>query len=137
MALDLVKKLIPTFTVGAAQTLVGPETMLPREARTVSVEALFLYGAGGTTCKAFLQTSMDGGATWCDIACFAFTTAAATKVASVTAMVASAAPAALTDGTLTDNTLANGILGDRIRLKMISTGTYTGATSLTVSAVIH
>lgn len=106
------------------------------------VESIFLYGAGGTTAKAYVQTSLNGGLTWFDIMCFAMTTAAASLAASVSANISfdpddSApvyAPVAVVDGSLADNTCLNGILGDRVRVKYVTTGTYTGVTSLAVYA---
>lgn len=103
----------------------------------LSAQAIFLYGAGGTTCKTWVQTSLDGGVTWIDVISMAFTTAALTKVASVnTAITVGAAPIAPADGTLADNTLVQGVLGDRIRVKLLTTGTYTGATSIAVTAYV-
>jgi hypothetical protein len=42
---------------------------------------------------------------------------------------------AATDGTSADNATVNGVLGDRVRVKYITTGTYSGATSIAVYAV--
>jgi hypothetical protein len=104
-------------------------------AKYLVVEAIFLYGSGGTTVKAYIQTSLDLGVTWFDIICFAFTTSAASKVAAVSSDITSgAAPIAAAEATLADNTLNNGILGDRFRVKYVTTGTYAGATSLAVFA---
>jgi len=105
-------------------------------------EAKFLYGAGGTNATAYVQTSFDGGLTWMDIIAMQFTTAAASKVAAVSANISfdpddtapTYPPVTPTDGSLTANTCVNGLLGDRIRLKYVTTGTYTGATSLAVYA---
>lgn len=101
----------------------------------LTVSAKFAYGAGGTTVKAWVQTSFDGGATWVDVMSFAFTTAAATKVSSVRAQTVVAAAYVPTDGTLADDTIKDGLLGDRLRVKYTTTGTYTGTTHLTVDAV--
>lgn len=131
--------LLPTTTIGAAvaATATGTVTRLGGM-RAVAVQATFAYGAGGTTTKAFIQTSFDGGTTWADIMCFAFTTSALTRFASVFQEIIFAAspyaPVALTDGSLGDNTCVQGFLGDRLRLKYVTTGTYTGLTSLTVNA---
>ena len=71
-----------------------------------------------------------------DIMCFAFTTAAATKMSAVYAGIALGAAVTPTDGSLTDNTILNGALGDQFRLKYVTTGTYSGATSLQVDLVV-
>lgn len=103
--------------------------------QALAFQGVFVYGSGGTTCKAFLQTSFDGGATWCDIACMAFTTASLKKVGAISPVIAAAAPATPTDGTLADNTINNGLLGDRVRFKVISAGTYAGGTTLSLTVV--
>lgn len=131
--------LLAPLTIGAAVGATGttPVTKLGGMKYLVA-EAIFLYGAGGTNVTAYVQTSLDGGATWVDIIAFQFTTAALSKMAAVSADVAFAAsayvPIAPTDGTLTANTSVQGILGDRIRLKYVTTGTYSGVTSLAVYA---
>lgn len=99
------------------------------------LQAAFVYGSGGTTAKAYVQTSLDGGATWIDIACFAFATASGTKVSALSMLVALAAAVTPTDGSIADNTILNGLLGDRLRVKYVTTGTYAGGTTLTVKAV--
>lgn len=93
-------------------------------------------GTGGTSIKAYVQTSVDQGATWCDIMCFAFANTAASKVSAVLATVALAAGVAPTDGTLADNTILTGLLGDRFRVKYVTVGTYSGSTTLTVKGII-
>lgn len=99
----------------------------------VSLVAKFTYGSGSTvTAKAYIQTSLDGGTTWYDIACFDFAEASATKYLSVSALTAVNADVAPTTGALTADTSINGLLGDRIRMVVTSTGTYGGDTSLKV-----
>lgn len=102
----------------------------------LAVTGVFLYGAGGTDAIARVQTSIDGGLSWIDIISLGFLTAASTKVSAVTTRIAPATQAAVyTDGSLAVNTIIQGVLGDRIRLKYVTTGTYTGATSLAVYAI--
>lgn len=95
----------------------------------VTAVAKFLYGAGGTTVKAWLQTSYDN-VTWFDVKNFAFTTAAANKLGSL--IPAAVASAVLTDGTLGDDLKIDGALGRYWRVKYTTTGTYSGATSVQV-----
>jgi hypothetical protein len=131
--------LLSPLTIGAAvsATATTPVTGLGGM-EALTVEAKFLYGAGGTNATAYVQTSLDGGLSWIDIMCFQFTTAAANKISSVTSLIAPAAQAfAPTDGSLTANTIIQGVLGDRLRLKYVTTGTYTGATSLGVYAIVR
>jgi len=44
---------------------------------------------------------------------------------------------AATDGTLADNTANQGMIGDRIRAKLITTGTYAGGTTMAVWASLR
>lgn len=128
--------LLAPLTIGAAvgQTTTTPKTDIGG-ANSLLVYGVFLYGAGGTDAIARVQTSIDGGLSWFDIMSFGFLTAAATKVASVSMNITSAVPTAVTDGTLAVNTVNQGLIGDRIRLKYVTTGTYTGVTSLAIYAI--
>jgi len=103
----------------------------------VSAQASFVFGSGGTACKAYVQTSLDGGLTWFDIMCFTFVGTTAKKISAVKMWTALAAAYAPTDGTLTDDTIKDGVLGDRLRCKCISTGTYAGSTTINVFAVVQ
>ncbi len=98
----------------------------------VSLAASFTYTSGGTTAKAYVQTSLDGGATWHDIACFAFATTGATKRGHISRQQ-SLAIAAPTTGTMADDSLAQGYLGDRLRVAFTSAGTYGAGTALAIS----
>lgn len=120
-----------TITTAVTASLSGTTTI--RNASVLVLQAVFVYGSGGTSAKAWVQTSIDGGTTWFDIASFAFTTASATRLYSLdtTAVTSIYTP---TDATLTDNTVKNGLLGDKYRVKYTTTGTYVAATSLTISA---
>jgi hypothetical protein len=90
------------------------------------------YGSGGTTAKVYIQTSLDQGSTWVDVACATFTTASATKIINLSGLTPKTTAATPSDGALTDDTCVDGILGDRWRAKVTSTGTYAGSTSLSV-----
>ncbi len=96
----------------------------------LTLQVIFTYVASAaTSVKVYVQTSIDGGNTWYDIACFAHTTASLARYAAVVGE-AQITPVALTDGTLADNTCAHGLLGDRIRLKVVSVGTYGAGTQV-------
>jgi hypothetical protein len=97
------------------------------------VEAKFVHGSSGTTAKVFIQTSLDGGVTWIDVMCFAFTTSSLSKVSATNAYIALAAGVTPGDGALADNTIVNGLLGDRVRAKLVTTGTYADSTNVTVT----
>jgi hypothetical protein len=117
-----------TSAAGAAQALVDRLGGMA----AVSLQAKFVYGgSGGTSCVAVVQTSLDQGQSWIDIARFDFAQANSVKVANISAAgaLAPAAVAALgAEGKL------DGILGDRLRCKITTDGTYASGTSLSVRA---
>jgi hypothetical protein len=129
--------LIPTTTLAAAGTFVGEVKMLAPGTKTLSAQAVFVRAAGGTTTKVYVQTTFDGGATWVDIMCLAFATTTATEISSVRTDIAVAASYTPTDGTLTDDSIKDGLIGDRVRVKYVVAGTYSGASSIAVQAVAN
>lgn len=92
---------------------------------SVTIEASFAYGSGGTTCIAVVQTSFDDGTTWRDIARFEFATASAVKHAN---LQANGAKAIAAYAALASETVLDGVLGDRLRCVVTSTGTYANST---------
>lgn len=100
------------------------------------VQAVFVYGSGGTTAKVWVQTSIDG-TKWADIINFPFTTSSSTQF-GVASLYSSAltAPVVITDGTSADNTVTNGVLGNQIRVKYTTTGTYGGSTNLSIIGIV-
>ena len=105
--------------------------------KSLTVEVNFVYGADGTTTKVWIQTSLDGGGFWIDIMNFAFTTSSLRKIHTVVmpAVVATRTNVTPIDGTLGDNLIIDGILGDMLRAKVTTTGTYSGTTTLDVNFV--
>jgi hypothetical protein len=127
--------LLPATTIAAAiVTPLVTASMQFREggARNVAVQANFVYGSGGTTVDAWLQTSFDGGVTWADIAQFRFTTASARKAFNLSSLTPVTTQATPTDGTLAANTAVDGLIGSALRVKYASAGTYAGGTTLSV-----
>jgi hypothetical protein len=84
-----------------------------------------------------VQSTLDAGSTWFDIAAVAFATASAKRAFTVGPFI-SGGTAMITPVTaaLTSNTEVPGLLGDRLRVQYISTGTYAGDTTLAVDAVV-
>ncbi len=97
----------------------------------ISVDLEFLYGAGGTSGKIFLQTSLrqatstlDAGV---DIAAVSFLMVSKSVCLNLTGTDAVVAYVP-TDAAMTVDTSAPGVLGDRFRLKVVTLGTYSGQT---------
>jgi hypothetical protein len=127
-----IQHLVKAHAITAAQTIAqqGKTHKLPDTTEGLIVEATFVYSGGGTTAIAYVQTSLDGGNNWIDIMAFNFATASARKILAVnteTGIVAAVTPAV---GALTANTAVTGIIGDRVRCMVVTTGTYTGTNTL-------
>lgn len=127
--------LLPAVTLTSAVSATAGNVFICREPtiQRLTVQAKFVYGSGGTSATAYVQTSLDDGSTWIDIACLQFTTSSATKIVNLTSGTAVTTVATPTDGSLTANTVVNGILGNQYRVKYASVGTYGGGTTLAVN----
>ena len=128
-------RLLDTLTITAAGTVTGNPVYIGPDAAFLTFEAIFTYGSGGSTAKAYLQTSLDGGATWIDIGHASFTTATASKLFPINGVGSMPAATAPTDGSLAADTVLDGVLGEFIRTKVVTTGTYAGGTTLLIAAV--
>lgn len=117
------------LTITAAGTVVCDAITGLKGMLALLVSLRFAYGSGGSAVRAYVQTSADGGNTWFDVANVLFGTASETRILNL-----SAVPSRLAtipgDGALADDTLVDGLIGDRVRLKVVSTGTYAADTVL-------
>lgn len=123
------------ITVAQSITTRGKVHRLPDECKGLTAECIFVDGGGGTTIKVFIQTSLDsigGTTTWLDIMCFAFTTTAGRKILKVTEDTAIASAVTETTDALADDTAVSGIIGDRVRARIVTTGTYTATSTIDV-----
>lgn len=98
-----------------------------------TLQANFAYGSDGTTLAIIVETSLDQGATWIEVAAFAFATASAEKL--ITLVADKEIVAAYTPGALPDDTGKSGIFGERWRARKISTGVYAGNSAVSVRMV--
>ncbi len=133
----LSRKTLVSETITAALTAVSRgEVSGLHGMKSLTVQANFVYGSAGTTCDVWVQTSLDGGVTWVDIMQFAFLLASLRKVHTVVipAVVATRTNVTPLTATLADDIIQDGILGDRLRVILTTTGTYAGDTTLTVEA---
>jgi hypothetical protein len=89
-----------------------------------TILARFAYGSGGTLAKAYVQVTFDDGATWIDVACFAFGTISSTRVINLSGLTSKTTPLTPSDGALADDTFVDGVLGSAMRVKLVTTGTY-------------
>lgn len=130
-------KSLGSFTITTAGTQVGDWVEDLDGLLAMLAQARLAYGSGGTSIKAYLQTSVDQGVTPIDIATFTFTTASAVKARNLSALTPKTTDVVPGDAVLTDDTSVDGILGDRFRVKVVSVGTYAGSTVLSCAAVVR
>lgn len=129
--------LLPATVITAAVsgiTTGSNDVYLPPNTSKIDFVGSFTYGSSGTTAKFWVQTTIDG-TNWHDIASLAYTTSSLIKEASCFGLSAHTHRTA-TDATLADNTVINGFLGNRLRVKYTTTGTYAGSTTIYISAII-
>lgn len=124
----------PTPITGAVTGVVSQPLKLNGAPRNLTIEAEFTYGSGGTTVDAYVQTTIDGGKTWIDIAQFHFATASLSGVYNLSALTPVTTQYAPTNGTLAANTAKDGILGPQFQVLLTTTGTYAGGTTLAIHA---
>lgn len=115
---------ITTALTGSAQTAIEDLEGI----FAASIQAKFAYGSGGTSAKAYVQTTLDNGLTWVDIASFAFTTSSATKIVNLSGLTPKTTAVTPSDGALSDDTCVDGVLGDAFRVKITSVGVYVNST---------
>ena len=123
---------VPVTTAVTAQ--LGPTLQLrSRNApwpTIITLQGTLTYTSGGTTADAWVQTSLDGGLTWNDLANFHFTTAAGRLVFNLNTVPVNTVVAQITsftDGTLAANTaIAVPFFGSMFRTKYTTAGTYVG-----------
>lgn len=127
----LLSKTLTTANSAATSTAVDAL----ENATGATIQVNFDYGSGGTSLKVWVQTSLDGGSTWVDVACFAFTTSDARKVVNLSARTPVTTLYTATDGTLADDTCKDGVFGSQWRVKYTSVGTYAGSTTVLVDVV--
>lgn len=123
--------LLDVTLAGAVTAQVSGPWPVHAPIRHLALQGEIVVVGGGTTAKAWVQTSLDGGVSWMDIASFAFTTSSAKRSYNLTD-VAVTSIATPSEGTLSDNTAVNGFLGTAFRVKLTTTGTYTGASTFQI-----
>lgn len=106
------------------------------ETTNMSLQGTFTYGSGGTSADAYVQTSLDGGISWVDVANFHFLLATARLVSVLTLLPATPFPPVYvpTDGSLASGTIKDGLFGNFWRVKYITVGTYAGGTVMRIDA---
>ena len=102
--------------------------------RAMALESFFDYKASGTTVEGYVQTQIDSGSSWVDIAAFVYSAASGYKVFSLddTAVTTVYTP---TSGGLSANVAKNGIFGHSFRVEYRSFGDHGSGLKFTILAV--
>jgi hypothetical protein len=101
---------------------------------SITLQAAFTYGSGGTTVDCWVQTSIDG-VVFFDVANFHFDTTSARPIFNLSSLTPVTAQYTPTDGTLDANTCIDGLIGNLWRAKYKTVGLYAGGTKLVVDAI--
>jgi hypothetical protein len=120
------------FAIGAAGSQTGTPLTGLSGIKSASFQVCFAYGSGGTQVNVFIRASLDQGQTWFDIANIEFTTSSGCELVNLSADSAVTTPTAPSYLTLGNNATLNGFLGDRLEAVVISQGTYTGNSLVSV-----
>lgn len=101
-------------------------------ALSVTLSASFVYGSGGDTLKVVIDTSINQGQTWIEVARFAFAQTSAEKVVNLSALTP--VTTVYSPTTLSDDAVKDGIIGPRWRARAIkgAGAAYAGLTSLAI-----
>lgn len=100
----------------------------------LAIQARFAYGAGGESCIALVETTLDQGTTWFAVARFLFGTASEVQIVNLSSLTPVTVPTVPDEPTSANDTVFDGPLGDRFRAKVVTVGTYTGSTLLSLRA---
>lgn len=125
------------FQVAGAGTQTGVPVTGLQGLTALTCQVRFFYGSGGTQTNVFIQTSVDQGQSWLDLANIQFTTASLTELINLSGLTGVTTPTAPANLALTANTTFNGPLGDRLQAVVVSTGTYAGSTLGSVRCVVR
>lgn len=118
------------FQVALAATQSGDPVTGFEGMLSATISARLAYGSGGTTAVVVVATSLNQGGSWIDIARFDFATAGAEQAVNLSGLTPRTMPYAAIP--LAAAGSVDGILGDRLKATVTSTGTYAGSTVVSV-----
>lgn len=129
----LVNKVVTTALTGD-DIYVGPVYHLAQPILSALIQCAFTRGSGGTSVDVYVQTSLDGGVSWGDVANFNWATTTGVKVINLSSLTPVTTAFAPSDGSMSSNTNKDGFLGSLWRVKMKSSGEYGDNTTVIVDA---
>jgi hypothetical protein len=120
-----------TITAALTGATPGGTIKFPKVPKNLCIQYNFDYGSGGTSGDFHIETSLDGGTTWIEIALMVVTTADLREVFNLSSLTP--LTTMYDAGTaLSDDTAKDGILGNQFRANITTIGTY-AATTLTIN----
>jgi hypothetical protein len=128
-------KSLGTFSITTSGTFTGDWNDDFDGCLSLLAQLRFVWGSGGTTVKAYLQTQVESDSVPIDVACVAFGVASENAVLNFSALTPKTTQVTPADGALADDTAVDGIVGSSYRVKIVVAGTYGGSTQLVCSAV--
>src|SRR5262245_29233906 len=93
-----------TIITAAAGVTTTPVQMKDGAPQSILLHANFNYGSGGTSADFWVQISVDGGGTWCDVAEFHHLLASLRRVYNLSSLTPVTTVYTCTDGTLANDT---------------------------------
>ena len=132
------------FSITSAATYDGANSLVDSLDGMLGFTAQASVQAGdGTsddaTAAVYIGTSIDQGTRWVDVIVFRFDASGGVLVATVEAE-STPQPITPTDGALADDSatsIVDGILGDRLKAKIITTGTWGGGSVASVRVCVR
>lgn len=127
-------------TLGANETT-EEELVVINPSASLAINSVLLHAkvvvvGGGGECDAYVQTRIAGA--WVDVANFHATTASLERFFNLSTRTPVTTIGTPASGALTDNTAVDGLIGDILRVKLVTSGTaYTGASTLKIVAIVR
>jgi hypothetical protein len=116
----------PDWVVSTPGTYIGQWVTDLDGMTKLALQVRFMYGSGGTSILAYVQSSLDQGNTAYDVASLIFGTTSRNTVLAISqttsAVIVPVDAAGEAEGVVA------AIFGDRLRLKIVVTGTFSGTT---------
>jgi hypothetical protein len=104
--------------LSAAGTVIGGTVSQMTGATQLVGRVKYGYTGGIGTCDVYVQTTIDGGTTWYDVAAIRGTSTAYDRMFSVTTTPITTVYAT-TDGSLTADSVKDGLIGSSVRAKYV------------------
>lgn len=112
------------LAITAADTYIGDVISNLHGMTAVTIQLRFAWTSGGSSARVYIQTSLDQENTWVDLACISCVNAAETAILNLSGLTPKTSQVTPSDGALGDDLAVDGILGDCLRMKIVTTGTY-------------